>query len=156
MTLIPERYVPPGSVSVRFPGRTGSARSTLQNLKTSGKEGTSYGTVTETDSIRSEKARPEAIDRRVRDIAGKLGISGILEKFPWEVSGGQKQRCTCARALINEPKLILADEPTGALDSRSSRLLLKTMASINEKLGATILMVTHDSFCASFWGTSLS
>ena len=93
---------------------------------------------------------PKVIDRRVRDIAGKLGISGILEKFPCEVSGGQKQRCACARALINEPKLILADEPTGALDSRSSRLLLETMASINEKLGATILMVTHDPFCASF------
>lgn len=98
---------------------------------------------------------PKVIDRRVRDIAGKLGISGILEKFPCEVSGGQKQRCACARALINEPKLILADEPTGALDSRSSRLLLEAMASINEKLGATILMVTHDPFCASFCGRIL-
>ena len=79
-------------------------------------------------------ASPEVIDRRVSDIAGRLGISDILEKFPCEVSSGQKQRCACARALINEPKLILADEPTGALDSRSSRLLLETMSSINEKL----------------------
>ena len=66
------------------------------------------------------------------------------------MSGGQKQRCACARALINEPRLILADEPTGALDSKSSRLLLETMAAINQKLDATILMVTHDPFCASF------
>src|SRR5699024_10699495 len=95
-------------------------------------------------------ASPEVIDRRVSDIAGRLGISDILEKFPCEVSGGQKQRCACARALINEPKLILADEPTGALDSRSSRLLLETMSSINQKLQATILMVTHDPFTASF------
>lgn len=65
-------------------------------------------------------ASPEVIDRRVSDIAGRLGISDILEKFPCEVSGGQKQRCACARALINEPKLILADEPTGALDSSTS------------------------------------
>ena len=100
-------------------------------------------------------ASPEVIDRRVSDIAGRLGISDILEKFPCEVSGGQKQRCACARALINEPKLILADEPTGALDSRSSRLLLETMSSINEKLEATILMVTHDPFCASFCGRIL-
>ena len=74
----------------------------------------------------------------------------ILKKFPYEVSGGQKQRCACARALINNPKLILADEPTGALDSKSSRMLLETMNEMNEKLNATILMVTHDSFSASF------
>ena len=100
-------------------------------------------------------ASPKVIDRRVADIAGKLGISGILGKFPYEVSGGQKQRCACARALINEPRLILADEPTGALDSKSSRLLLETMAAINQKLDATILMVTHDPFCASFCGRIL-
>lgn len=92
-------------------------------------------------------ASPKVIDRRVADIAGKLGISGILGKFPYEVSGGQKQRCACARALINEP--------TGALDSKSSRLLLETMAAINQKLDATILMVTHDPFCASFCGRIL-
>ena len=67
-------------------------------------------------------------------IADKLGIRDILSKFPYEVSGGQKQRCACARALINEPNLILADEPTGALDSRSSRLLLETMSDINRKM----------------------
>ena len=90
------------------------------------------------------------VDKKVDDIAKKLGISDILDKFPYEVSGGQKQRCACARALINEPKLILADEPTGALDSKSSRMLLETMDEMNERLNATILMVTHDSFSASF------
>ena len=67
------------------------------------------------------------VDNKVNDIADKLGILNILDKYPYEVSGGQKQRCACARALINEPKLILADEPTGALDSKSSRMLLETM-----------------------------
>ena len=90
------------------------------------------------------------VDDKVNDIAVKLGISEVLKKFPYEVSGGQKQRCACARALINHPKLILADEPTGALDSKSSRMLLETMKDTNEKLKATILMVTHDSFSASF------
>lgn len=90
------------------------------------------------------------VDEKVKNIADKLGISDILKKFPYEVSGGQKQRCACARALINSPKLILADEPTGALDSKSSRLLLETMDEMNKKLKATILMVTHDSFSASF------
>ena len=93
---------------------------------------------------------PEVVDKKVSDIAKKLGIESILEKFPYEVSGGQKQRAACARALINKPKLILADEPTGALDSKSSRMLLETMEEMNEKLNATIMMVTHDSFSASF------
>ena len=70
---------------------------------------------------------PEAVDKKVSDIAKKLGIENILEKFPYEVSGGQKQRAACARALIDKPKSILADEPTGALDSKSSRMLLETM-----------------------------
>ena len=90
------------------------------------------------------------VDEKVDDIAEKLGIKEILNKYPYEVSGGQKQRCACARALVNKPKLILADEPTGALDSKSSRMLLETMDEMNEKLNATILMVTHDSFSASF------
>lgn len=90
------------------------------------------------------------VEEKVKNIADKLGISDILKKFPYEVSGGQKQRCACARALINNPKLILADEPTGALDSKSSRLLLETMDEMNKNLKATILMVTHDSFSASF------
>ena len=90
------------------------------------------------------------VEEKVKNIADKLGISDILKKFPYEVSGGQKQRCAFARALINNPKLILADEPTGALDSKSSRLLLETMDEMNKNLKATILMVTHDSFSASF------
>ena len=83
-------------------------------------------------------------------MAGSLNITDILNKYPYQVSGGQKQRCACARAIINKPKLILADEPTGALDSHSSQMLLSTMQSINEQLGATILMVTYDAFSASY------
>ncbi len=90
------------------------------------------------------------IDDLVLDISKKLGISDILNKYPYEVSGGQKQRCACARALINNPKLILADEPTGALDSRNARVLLETFKEMNEELNSTILMVTHDAFSASF------
>ena len=90
------------------------------------------------------------VEEKVKNIADKLEISDILKKFPYEVSGGQKQRCACARALINNPKLILADEPTGALDSKSSRLLLETMDEMNKNLKATILMVTNDSFSAIF------
>lgn len=101
------------------------------------------------------RADPEAIDSRVQNIAEKLGIKDILDKFPYEISGGQKQRCACARALINEPALILADEPTGALDSRASRMLLEAMSAVNRKMNATILMVTHDPFCASFCGRIL-
>lgn len=90
------------------------------------------------------------VDTLVHEYAKKLGIEDILDKFPYEVSGGQKQRCACARALINHPKLVLADEPTGALDSHSAGLLLEAMKTMNEKLGATILMVTHDAFSASY------
>ena len=79
-----------------------------------------------------------------------LGIEEILNKYPYEVSGGQKQRCAAARALINNPKIILADEPTGALDSKSAQMLLETMVEMNDKLAATILMVTHDAFSASY------
>ena len=86
----------------------------------------------------------------VREIADKLNICDILDKYPYQVSGGQKQRCACARAIINNPKLLLADEPTGALDSHSSQMLLSTIQSINEQMGATILMVTHDAFTASY------
>ena len=92
----------------------------------------------------------EQIDEKVQEMAGTLNIMDILDKYPYQVSGGQKQRCACARAIINKPKLILADEPTGALDSHSSQMLLSTMQSINEQLGATILMVTHDAFSASY------
>ena len=101
-------------------------------------------------SLIINKKDAQYIKRKVQEIADKLEINDILEKFPYEVSGGQKQRCACARALINEPKLILADEPTGALDSKASRLLLETMSAANQKMDATILMVTHDPFSASF------
>ena len=90
------------------------------------------------------------IEPRIMEMAKNLNIGDILEKYPYQVSGGQKQRCACARAIINKPKLILADEPTGALDSHSSQMLLSTIQSINEQLGATILMVTHDAFSASY------
>lgn len=96
------------------------------------------------------KVPAEQIDGKVHKMAESLNITDILDKFPYQVSGGQKQRCACARAIINKPKLILADEPTGALDSHSSQMLLGTMQSINEQLGATILMVTHDAFSASY------
>lgn len=95
------------------------------------------------------------VEPRILDMAEKLNISGLLTKYPYQVSGGQKQRCACARALINSPRLLLADEPTGSLDSHSSQMLLSTIQSINEKLGATILMVTHDAFTASYAGRIL-
>lgn len=90
------------------------------------------------------------IDPRVEAMADTLNISSILDKYPYQVSGGQKQRCACARAMINYPKLILADEPTGSLDSHSSQMLLDTLLDMNEQLEATILMVTHDAFTASY------
>ncbi|MVB12062.1 Bacitracin export ATP-binding protein BceA [Caprobacter fermentans] len=95
------------------------------------------------------KTPPKEIDRRVEQMAEKLDILSIMNQFPYQVSGGQKQRCACARALIHHPKLILADEPTGALDSHSSQMLLTTMQTMNQELEATILVVTHDAFTAS-------
>ncbi|MBP3543681.1 MAG: ABC transporter ATP-binding protein [Lachnospiraceae bacterium] len=92
----------------------------------------------------------QEIESRVQEMAQKLNIADILTKFPYQVSGGQKQRCACARAMIMQPKLILADEPTGALDSHSARMLLETMRDMNETMAATILMVTHDAFTASY------
>lgn len=92
----------------------------------------------------------EEIESRIKNISETLHISDILDKFPYEVSGGQKQRAACARALINNPKLILADEPTGALDSKSSAMLLHTLQIMNSELNATILMVTHDVFSACY------
>lgn len=96
------------------------------------------------------KTPAKEVEACVSEIAGKLNIRDILDKYPYQVSGGQKQRCACARAIINNPKLILADEPTGALDSHSAQMLLSTIQSINEQMGATILMVTHDAFTASY------
>lgn len=94
--------------------------------------------------------KKKLIDRKVNGILERLGIEEIRRKFPNQVSGGQKQRCACARALVNEPKLILADEPTGALDSKSAQMLLGTFRQMNENMKATILMVTHDAFSASY------
>lgn len=85
---------------------------------------------------------------RLKNLAASLGISGLLKKYPYEVSGGQKQRAAVARALITQPKLILADEPTGALDSRSTDDLLNLFHSINQT-GQTIVMVTHSARAAS-------
>lgn len=90
------------------------------------------------------------IDSLVKEIVIQLGIETILNKFPYQISGGQKQRCACARAMITNPKLVLADEPTGALDSKSAQMLLETIKGMNEQLGATIMMVTHDAFSASY------
>ena len=93
---------------------------------------------------------PKAVQNLVREMAGKLGISDILEKFPYQVSGGQKQRAACARAMVAGQSLLLADEPTGALDSKASKNLLEIMTAMNRDLGATILMVTHDAYSASY------
>ncbi len=92
---------------------------------------------------------------RCREMLDLLGIADIRDKFPYQVSGGQKQRCACARALVNRPKLLLADEPTGALDSRSAQTLLETFTDMNGRLKATIFMVTHDAFSASYCGRIL-
>lgn len=86
---------------------------------------------------------------RVTGVAQRLGVSEVLDKFPHEMSGGQKQRVAAARAIVTDPSLVLADEPTGALDSRNSRLLLESLEDLNNA-GATIIMVTHDSFAASY------
>ncbi len=96
------------------------------------------------------KVPEKDIKIKVLDIVQKLGIQEIIHKFPYEVSGGQRQRCACARAIINNPKLILADEPTGALDSKSAQMLLETILNMNKSFNATILMVTHDAFSASY------
>ena len=97
-----------------------------------------------------QKVNAHEIDKRVNDIAKKLEIDTILNKYPYQLSGGQKQRVASARAIITNPKIILADEPTGALDSKSAKQLLETFEALNDKMEATILMVTHDAFTASY------
>lgn len=97
-----------------------------------------------------QKVAPYEIDKRVIEIAKKLGIREILKKYPYQVSGGQKQRIASCRAMITNPKLVLADEPTGALDSKSARQLLENFEYLNQQMRATILMVTHDAFTASY------
>ena len=97
-----------------------------------------------------QKRNVHEIDKKVKDIAKKLEIDNILNKYQYQLSGGQKQRVASARAIITNPKLVLADEPTGALDSKSAKQLLETLTTLNETLDATILMVTHDAFTASY------
>ena len=97
-----------------------------------------------------QRVNAKEIDKRVNDISEKLGIKDILKKYPYQVSGGQKQRIASSRAIITNPKLILADEPTGALDSKSARQLLENFEFLNKQMKATILMVTHDAFTASY------
>ena len=109
---------------------------------------TAYENIALALSIQNEKYKE--INLKVKKVAYDLGIEDILNKYPYEMSGGQKQRVASARAIINDPKLILADEPTGALDSKSSRMLLERFEYLNNLLQATILMVTHDAFSASY------
>lgn len=90
------------------------------------------------------------IDGKIKKVAKNLDIEQVLNKYPYQMSGGQKQRVASARAIVTNPSLILADEPTGALDSKSSRLLLDRFEYLNQELKATILMVTHDAFTASY------
>ncbi|KGR85517.1 ABC transporter ATP-binding protein [Lysinibacillus odysseyi] len=96
------------------------------------------------------KMPAEEIENRVKEIAVTFGIEGILNKYPYHISGGQKQRTAASRAMVTKPSLILADEPTGALDSKSAVDLLESLTALNEQNHSTIMMVTHDAFAASF------
>lgn len=96
-----------------------------------------------------QKAPAHEIPIRVMEMARRLGIDAILDKYPYQISGGQKQRAAAARAVITRPSLVLADEPTGALDSKSAAALLETFSTLN-RMGSTIVMVTHDAFTASW------
>ncbi|MDO4596398.1 MAG: ABC transporter ATP-binding protein [Coriobacteriaceae bacterium] len=87
---------------------------------------------------------------RVEDVAARLGISTVLDKYPYQMSGGQQQRVAAARALVTNPTVIMADEPTGALDSKNARLLLECLEVMNRRMDSTVLMVTHDGFAASY------
>ena len=97
-----------------------------------------------------QKRSAKEIDSAVKNVAEQLGITDVLNKYPYQMSGGQKQRVASARAIVTEPKLVLADEPTGALDSKSSKMLLERFNYLNREHNATIIMVTHDSFTASY------
>lgn len=97
-----------------------------------------------------QKSSAAEIDKAVRSVAGQLGITDVLEKYPYQMSGGQKQRVASARAIVTNPKLVLADEPTGALDSKAAKMLLERFEYLNSKHDAAIMMVTHDSFTASY------
>lgn len=95
-------------------------------------------------------ADPHKVRKKVEEIAEKLEIADILDKFPYQVSGGQKQRAACARGMAAGQSLLLADEPTGALDSRASKNLLEIMTRMNQEMNVTILMVTHDAYSAGY------
>ena len=97
-----------------------------------------------------QRISPAKIHKSVKEIADKLGIEDILEKYPYQMSGGQKQRVACARAMITNPQIVMADEPTGALDSKSARMLLESFQYLNQQMAAPLLMVTHDAFTASY------
>lgn len=99
-------------------------------------------------TIKGAPAR--TIPGKVNAMAARLGVDGVLQKYPYQMSGGQKQRVAAARAMVTDPKLILADEPTGALDSRAATVMLEIMEMMNTQMGATIMMVTHDAFAASY------
>ncbi len=109
---------------------------------------TAYENIALSLTIKGEEV--SKIDKKIKDIVKYLEIEKVLNKYPYQMSGGQKQRVACARAIITNPSLILADEPTGALDSKSSRLLLEKFEKLNEEFRNTILMVTHDAFTASY------
>ena len=109
---------------------------------------TAYENIALALSIQNVKA--SEIDRRINKVAKELDIKDVLKKYPYQMSGGQKQRVASARAIITNPKLVLADEPTGALDSKSAKMLLERFDYLNKELDATILMVTHDAFTASY------
>jgi len=97
-----------------------------------------------------DKMNPKEIEKKVEDIANLLNITDILNKRPYETSGGQQQRAACARALVHNPAIILADEPTGNLDSKASQDVMESLDNLNKEKKATIMMVTHDPFSASF------
>ncbi|SFC44887.1 ABC transporter ATP-binding protein [Ruminococcus albus] len=97
-----------------------------------------------------QKKPVKEIDEAVKTVAEQLGITEVLKKYPYQMSGGQKQRVASARAIVTSPKLVLADEPTGALDSKSAKMLLERFRYLNTECGTTIMMVTHDSFTASY------
>ena len=101
-------------------------------------------------ALTMKEVSKESIRPTIQNLSEKLDISAILDKFPYEVSGGQRQRCACARAIVGNPDIILADEPTGALDSHAARQLLDTLAMLCREYSATILMVTHDVMAASY------
>jgi putative ABC transport system ATP-binding protein len=96
------------------------------------------------------RVAPDEIRARVQDVARSLGVEEVLDKYPYQMSGGQRQRVAASRAIVTRPRLILADEPTGALDSKNAKLLLESLESFNRSQGSTILMVTHDEYAASY------